>query len=263
MKDLAILIPTWKGADLLNTCLHSIFKNCVTSYDVIVLINDLDGDTLSVCQKFGVKYVASNTNFGTLAVDLAVPFLERDGYKYVANLNNDMIVCPEWDKKLIEYYEANDCVSVSSPAVEYNGGANQLDTLNDPDLPPFTNLSIIYKFNENYLNGKYKFPNVISQRHPILMSYEHFKAVGYYSKWDFSWVVGYTLDFYQPYLLWKLTGSNKMISVGDAPVFHDYSATMKKLSPNLQSQNCWEVFRSKTGMSVDEFKKQIDFNKMV
>ena len=77
-----------------------------------------------------------------------------------------------------------------------------------------------------------------------------------------NWWPGYTLDFYFPWRLWKRFGGN-MVSVGNAPVFHDYSATMKKLPVHAQARNCWHYFKQKTDMTVEEFKEAIEFNKIV
>jgi GT2 family glycosyltransferase len=103
MKDLAILIPSWSGPKLLDTCLLGIKCNCETNYDIIVTLNEVDEDSYAIAKKWGVKIITISENIGTMAVDMAIPLI-RGKYKYVANLNNDMIVCPGWDRKLIEYY---------------------------------------------------------------------------------------------------------------------------------------------------------------
>jgi hypothetical protein len=264
VKDLAILIPSWKGHKLLNTCLRAIKSNCVTNYEVFVILNEPENLDIEVVNKYNVTYLASSVNLGTLAVDLAIPLI-KGKFKYVANLNSDMVCCPSWDEKLIEYYEKNGCISVSSPAVEYNGGANGLDTLNDRGLPEFEDCSLIYEFSENCKNGKYVFPNVISQRHPIIQSVEDFLSIGGYTgNWSrFDYHPGYTLDFAQPCRLWLATGNRNMVSVGAAPVFHNFSATMKKLPPHLMRRDCKDVFFNEFGFSVEDFKRSIGFNRIV
>lgn len=262
MKDLAILIPSWKGSDYLPACLKSIRLNCVTDYDIFVILNEVDDQSLRICREFGTKFIALSQNEGTLAIDYAIPYLAD--YQYVANLNIDMIVCPYWDSILLSRLEKMQGMgSVSSPAVEYNGGNNGLDTLNDPTLPKFTDPKCTESFSRNYLDGKYNFPDIISQRHPIITTVKAFLKVGGYSDFDRNWFPGYSLDFFFGFKLWKILGFSNLISVGDAPVLHDYSSSMKKLPPNLQKLNCWGYFKFKAGMTIDEFKQKIDFNKVV
>lgn len=263
MKDLAILIPCWKGDDYLPVCLEAIKRNCKTDYEVFVILNEATQVGIDICAEYGAKCIPSSANEGTLAVDHAIPFLK--GFKYVANLNIDMIVCPDWDKRLLERLEEyGPLSSVSSPAIEYSGGANGLDTLNDPDLPAFTDPKCIEIFSKNCNHWKYSLPDIISQRHPVITSVENYLAVGGYSdNWDRNYFPGYSLDFDFPFRLWKQLGITKMVSCGDAPVLHDYSSTMNKLPPNLKANNCWAYFKEKNGMSIDEFKRKINFNKIV
>jgi len=263
MKDLAILIPSWKGADYLPFCLSSIKQNCITNYEVFVILNEADVRSMQICEAHGVHFIALDRNEGTLAVDHAIPYLRN--FRYVANLNIDMMVCPSWNAILLtKMSEYNDKVTVSSPAVEYAGGGNGIDTLNDPALPKFNTAECLNQFTENFNAGKYRFPNIISQRHPVICTVEDYIAVrGYSDNWDFSWHPGYTLDFFFPYRLWKERGIEMMVSVGATAVLHDYSSTMNKLPENLKAKNCWDYFQKKTGITVNEFKNQIKFNTIV
>ena len=244
-------------------CLSAIKRNCSSDYEVFVILNEIDAMSMKLCEMHGVNFIGLSRNEGTLAVDYAIPHLKE--FKYVANLNIDMIVCPDWDVKLIcKLQEYGDMATVSSPAVEYNGGANGLDTLNDPELPRFASARAIQNFSENCKQGKYKFPNIISQRHPVVCTVDNFLAVrGYSDNFDRNYYPGYSLDFDFPFRLWSELRIDKMVSVGDAPVLHDYSSTMKKLPPNLQANNCWEYFKKKNRMSIDDFKKAINFNARV
>ncbi len=263
MKDLAILIPSWKGSDYLPFCLSSIKQNCVTNYEVFVILNEVDVQSMQICSFHGVNFIALNRNEGTLAVDHAIPYLRN--FKYVANLNIDMILPKNWDSILLsKMQEYNDHATVSSPAVEHSGVNNGIDMLNDPSLPKFNTLECLRQFAENHKDGKYKFPNIISQRHPIICTVKDYLAVGGYSdNWDFSWHPGWTLDFFFGYKLWKERKIEMMISVGEVPVLHDCSSTMNKLPPDLKSRNCWDYFKKRTGMTVNEFKNQIKFNTIV
>jgi hypothetical protein len=263
VKDLVILIPSWRGPSLLATTLDAIKKSCVTDYDVLPVLNEPSDLDIEVCKSRGIEFLFSDVNLGTLAVDLAIPRISGK-YKYIANANNDMLLCPSWDKTLIEYYEKNDCLSVSSPAVEYNGGANGLDTINDPKLPAFIDPACYENFSKNFLNGKYLFPNIISQRHPIIHNLEEWIECGAYSNGSQNYFPGYTLDFAHPCrMMLKYGESRPMVSVGDAPVFHDYSSTMKKLPVNLQQRHCQDVFLREFGFTVTDFKRKIGFNNIL
>jgi hypothetical protein len=130
-------------------------------------------------------------------------------------------------------------------------------------MPKFINsIEAVRHFSDSCKTGKYKFPNIISQRHPVIVLANDFISLGGYSNnWnDLDFFPGYSLDFFFAYRLYYYRYMGKMVSVGDAPVFHDYSATMKKLPVDLQKRNCWELFREKAGMSIEEFKAIINFN---
>jgi glycosyltransferase involved in cell wall biosynthesis len=260
MKDLAILIPAWQAADILPVCLKAIRLNCKSDYTVFVVLNEVDDLSLSICRQWGVKFLALDSNEGTLAIDYFMPHLTD--YKFTMTINCDMIVPENYDLMILsKLLEIGELCSVSSPAVEYNGGNDGITAINDSSLPPFRDTEVIDKFSNNVKSGKYVFPTVYSQRHPITTWTSTYKKCGGFSDNFDRGYFAHTLDFDFGFRLWNL--GCKMISLGSAPVLHDYSSTMKKLSPELQQWNGWDHFRRKNGMSVDEFKRKMNFHKKV
>ena len=80
MKDLAILIPSWSGPKLLDTCLLGIKRNCETNYDIIVILNEVDEDSYVIAKKWGVKIITISENIGTMAVDMETATLFTCGF---------------------------------------------------------------------------------------------------------------------------------------------------------------------------------------
>lgn len=98
-KLFSILIPTWNNLDFLKLCIESIRKNSCFQHQIIVYVNDGSDGTLDWVRSMeGLDFVHSPNNVGIcLALNALRPLVKTD---YVLYMNDDMYVCPQWDKYL-------------------------------------------------------------------------------------------------------------------------------------------------------------------
>lgn len=96
----SILIPTWNNLPFLELCLDSIEKNSAYRHQILVFVNDGSDGTLEWVKNRGIEYVHSEENVGVCwALNSLRPLVSTD---YILYLNDDMYVCPDWDKYLWE-----------------------------------------------------------------------------------------------------------------------------------------------------------------
>lgn len=100
----SILIPTWNNLDFLKLCVYSIEKNSTYRHQIIIYVNDGSDGTLEWVRGRGYDYVHSPENVGVcLAVNSLRPLVKSD---YICYMNDDMYVCPLWDKHLWDEIQA-------------------------------------------------------------------------------------------------------------------------------------------------------------
>ncbi len=97
----SIMIPSWNNLTYLQLCINSIRKNSYYPHQLIVHINEGSDGTLEWIQSQpDISYSYSAVNVGvcyalnscrTLAVT-----------EYLLYINDDMYVCPNWDKPLLD-----------------------------------------------------------------------------------------------------------------------------------------------------------------
>lgn len=96
----SILIPTWNNLKFLQLCVESIEKNSSFKHQILIHINEGIDGTLEWVKEKGLTYTYSAENVGVcFALNGLRSYVETD---YILYMNDDMYVCPEWDKFLWE-----------------------------------------------------------------------------------------------------------------------------------------------------------------
>ena len=99
-KLFSILIPTWNNLAFLKLCIESIKKNSTYEHEILIHVNEGCDGTLEWVRQQGLKYTHSQENIGVCyALNGLRPLMTTD---YLLFMNDDMYVCPEWDKFLYE-----------------------------------------------------------------------------------------------------------------------------------------------------------------
>jgi glycosyltransferase involved in cell wall biosynthesis len=93
----SIIIPTWNNFAMLRLCIDSIRKNSAFKHQIIVHVNDGSDGTLEwVRSQADIDYTYTPENIGICyAMNLACSMAVTD---YIVYINDDMYVCPAWDK---------------------------------------------------------------------------------------------------------------------------------------------------------------------
>jgi len=92
----SIVIPTWNNLPFVRLCVDSIRKNSAYRHQVILHINDGSDGTLAWAEQEGLDFTRTEDNAGIcMAVNLAAGLATTD---YIVYMNDDMYVCPGWDR---------------------------------------------------------------------------------------------------------------------------------------------------------------------
>lgn len=252
---LTIPVCTWKSPELLNNCLNSLIKASTVETKILVIIQEIDHESVQICEKSNIEYINIPRNMGALlAIDFVIPFLDSE---YIAIINDDMIFPIGWDLRLIKTIEENYPCTASAVLVERlnTDPLYQKNVISD-DLGEI-NENTFEIFNNKYQAGFYKKPYSFSRQHPmILRTEDYLKINGYTDRWDMNWFPGYCLDDYFPYRLRCLNQNYKFILNGDVAVYHGVARTISKLK-NKEKYNPEIYFQKKTNISTHQFRKLI------
>jgi len=95
----SIVIPTWNNLPYLKLCVESIRKYSAHRHQIIVHVNEgKDGSVEWVRQQADLDYSISRVNIGICyALNACRKLLTTD---YLLYMNDDMVVCPDWDAPL-------------------------------------------------------------------------------------------------------------------------------------------------------------------
>lgn len=96
----SIFIPTWNNLAFLKLCVESIKKNSAYEHEILIHVNDGSDGTLEWVREQGLKHTHSEGNIGVCwAMNRLRTIMTTD---YVMYINDDMYMCPDWDKVLYE-----------------------------------------------------------------------------------------------------------------------------------------------------------------
>ncbi len=103
MMKFSILIPTWNNLDFLKLCINTIEKNSYFKHQIFIYVNDGGDGTLEWVKSKNLDFVHSPSNVGIcFALNALRPLVKTE---YILYMNDDMYVCPKWDKYLWEEIE--------------------------------------------------------------------------------------------------------------------------------------------------------------
>ncbi|MGZ3456314.1 MAG: glycosyltransferase family 2 protein, partial [Polyangiales bacterium] len=104
--SVAVIVVSWNRSADLRLSLDAIFAQSLRPRDVIVVDNASSDDAADVAASFsGVKLIRNRENLGFAAAN-EIGLRETDA-DYVALVNNDALLAPDWLEKLVEFLEAH------------------------------------------------------------------------------------------------------------------------------------------------------------
>lgn len=221
----SILIPTWNNLEYLKLCVNSIRKNSLFRHQIILHINEgVDGTLEWVKEQNDIDYSHSAENIGICyALNYCRSLMSTD---YLMYMNDDMYVCPQWDKALVEEIGkiGHNRFFISATCIEPFPGNNCM-IIKDygTDLRTFNEQKLLAEYNSLQMHdwqGSTWPPNIVHK--------EVWDQVGGYSV-EFSPGMYSDPDFSMK--LWN-AGIRYFKGVSDSRVYHFGSKSVSRIKKN-------------------------------
>ncbi len=222
----SIIIPTWNNLPFLITLVESIRKNSRFEHQIILHINDgKDGTIEWANQQNDISYSHSEENIGICkAVNLAAALGTTD---YILYINDDMYVCPDWDRYLWEEIQSigHPLFFISATMIEFFDTHNPCVIVADfgKSLETFDENKLLKEFHlieKPDWNGSTWPPNVVHKDvWDMVGGYSVEFSPGMYSDPDFS------------KKLWEL-GVRHFKGLGKSRVYHFGSKSVGRIKKN-------------------------------
>ncbi len=224
-EKFSIVIPTWNNIEYLQHCIESIEKNSRYKHQIIVHVNEGNDGTLDWLEtRNDIFYTQTNENVGIcFGLNAARTLVETD---YILYINDDMHVCRDWDKYLLDEINSLDTnlfflsatmiePKTNNPAaIEFDCG-DSLENFEEEKL-----MSKCSSLEKNDWSGATWPPNVVHRDvWDLAGGYSVEFSPGMYSDPDFSMK------------LWQ-AGVRIFKGVGKSRVYHFASKTTKRIKKN-------------------------------
>lgn len=136
MIDVSVIIVTWNVQDCIGDCLESLCKYMKGSYEILIIDNDSQDDTISIIEKYMEKHaeiklikLKYNLGFGK-ANNIGIANVCG---KYTFLLNPDTIMIEEICSTMIKYLEIKQKVGIIAPRLLNKNQTYQLSVANFPN----------------------------------------------------------------------------------------------------------------------------------
>lgn len=240
----SIIIPTWNNLAYLQLCVESIRKNAHFRHQIIVHVNEgTDGTLQWVNEQPDIDFAYSKENIGVCyALNYCRSLMTTD---YLLYLNDDMYVCPGWDKALYDEIQrighiyffisstAIEAVPQSRCAITGNYGTGPSDFREAALLDEFADLPM-----QDWQGATWP-PNVVHKDvWDLVGGYSVEFSPGMYSDPDFSMK------------LWQL-GVRWFKGIGESRVYHFGSQSTKRIRKNRG----YYTFIAKWGITSSTFTR--------
>ena len=245
MPVFSVFIPTWNNLPYLKLCIEGLRKHSAFSHEVIVHINEgKDGTKEWIETQKDILYTFSKENIGIcMALNQCRTLASAD---YLVYLNDDMYVCPGWDKALLDEIKniGHPFFFLSSTSIEPAYTGNPCVIVRDfgGDPSSFNESGLLQKFNEpakeNWSGATWP-PNVVHKKiWDLVGGYSIEFSPGLYSDPDFSMK------------LWQ-AGVRLFKGIGSSRAYHFGGKSTSRMVRNRG----YYTFISKWGMTSSTFTK--------
>lgn len=242
----SIVIPTWNNLEMIKLCISSIRKNSTFRHQIILHINDGTDGTKLWAEQQQIDHTHSPFNIGVCYALNAAAGLATTNY--ILYLNDDMYVCPEWDKYLWEEIRLlpDKYFFLSATAIE------PVDAGKKTAIAPHSFGRTPADFNEKELLARYKtlpFANWNGASWPpSVVHRDVWNAVGGYSVEFFP---GFYSDPDFSMKLWQL-GVRNFKGVAQSRVYHFLEHSTKRMG-NSKVMKGNRIFLNKWGITASMF----------
>lgn len=252
----SIALCSWNDLRFLKILVAGIKRNTKLPYEIVIHDNGSEDGTLEWLNENNIIHTRTEKNEGVAAVNYAV---EQAKYEYIIDLNADMYPLPNWDLEIykqIQHFKRHnvDKFTISSKLIEPVG--------ENPEYTIAYNGHTAETFNEETLLWDYyntialeKEENTTQYSHPITMPkklWDEFGGV------DMRYKYGIATDHDIPASAYK-AGCRNFVMLARSRVYHFVSQTVRKLPADRG--NGHETFKEKWGISVEDFRKEMEIAK--
>ena len=155
----SIIIPSFNGAHLLRSCLSSIRQYTPEPYEIIVVDNGSQDESIEVCLQYRCRFVRFPSNKGFPIACNAGLKLARG--ELLVLLNNDVLVSNNWLSNMQSALLSSPHVGIVGPLTNYASGVQKVKeppyaalsdyfrirgTLNTPDPAKWSNVQRLVGF---------------------------------------------------------------------------------------------------------------------
>ncbi|WP_293871987.1 glycosyltransferase family A protein [Flavobacterium sp.] len=241
----SILIPTWNNIDLLKICVESIEKNSYFKHQIIIHVNEGTDGSFEWVKARNYCHTQSDANVGICYSLNALAKLATTDY--ILYINDDMYVCPNWDKYLMDaiQQQGDDNFYFSGTMIEHSGKGNKCV------ISPFNFGTSDDNFKEKELLEFLKTTNKKdwfgASWPPSIVHKKLWDKVGGY---DVEYSPGFGSDPDFSMKLWN-AGVRNFRGIGKSMVYHFQSKSTVKVKKN----NYRKTFASKWGVTSSYFYK--------
>ncbi len=241
-ENFSIIIPTWNNLEYLKLCIKSLRKNSAYTNQIIIAVNEgNDGTVEWLEEQLDIDYIHSKQNLGVCyAVNACRPYVTNN---YIAYLNDDMYVLPNWDKEIraeINKLENNNFfLSATLIEPKKNTNPNYVAIISDfgDSVETFNEEKLLNEFSnlhkKNWRGSSWP-PNVVHKNTwDLVGGYSIEFTPGMYSDPDFSMK------------LWQ-AGIRVLYGVGNSKVYHFGEKSTGRVKKNKGS----DTFLLKWGLTA-------------
>ena len=224
INKFSILIPTWNNLPYLKLCIESIYKFSTYNHQIIVHVNEGTDGTLEWLHQQQITCTYSNKNIGVCyALNAMRGLVSTD---YILYLNDDMVVCPGWDKALYDEIKdiGHNMFFLSSTSIEPKAqSACSIQKNYGETIGSFNQEMLLKEYNAlpfNDWSGSTWPPNIVHKDvWDLVGGYSIEFSPGMYSDPDFSMK------------LWQ-AGVRLFKGLSNSRVYHFGSISVKKVRKN-------------------------------
>ncbi len=217
-QTLTIIIPNWNGEKYLEKCLDSIASSRYETLEIIVVDNGSTNPIINLELKkcHYVKVINLQDNLGfSAAVNIGIKQAKGE---YIAILNNDTELSPDWVENVISVFEKNSEAMFITSKIRSFANRDLLDDVGDVILPS----GKVYKLgNSERDSGQYNELCLVFGASGCASVYrrEFFEKVGFFDEDFFAYLEDIDLSFRASLLGYRC------LYVPNAVVYHIGSAT--------------------------------------
>jgi GT2 family glycosyltransferase len=224
----SIIILNWNGKQNTINCLESLKLTTYPNYETIIVDNGSTDGSLEYFKDNhpGIKLIENGTNLGFAeGNNVAIrEVLKREEIKYIALLNNDTIVKPDWLEHLVNALESDENIGSCQPKILSLSNPDIIDAVGISINKDGSAFQVGYKERDS---GQYK---RITEVFGVCAGAALYRAkmlnqIGLFDKDFFAYYEDVDLAIRARLFQWK------SVCASQAEIYHIHSATLGNESP--------------------------------